>query len=285
MQDDFKPVPANDQDFARLEVEHTLFEAHPELDRSRLQKRSDTIYADAILLARCAKSECLITYASAILLRGHGNAQNGQWLDDVYLYAIRLLSLPELTTLVVNKSTKLPSPEAFNARRSTLSKVHIENVPLEQKRCMWFKGYEETFGILAPIPREHQLGRIHTPEPRVEREISRAVGNAIARAQAEGKEQVRLGKEYPHSLSRVELAALTTQLWEAQRGRCALTGLPFDLRSAEEGGMQDDRVSLDRLENTLGYSEGNIQLVTQFANRARGMLSVEEARRRLVQFQ
>jgi hypothetical protein len=48
--------------------------------------------------------------------------------------------------------------------------------------------------------------------------------------------------------------------------------------------VQDDSLSLDRIDNLLGYTETNIQLVSQFANRARGVLSVEEARKRLVQF-
>jgi hypothetical protein len=57
----------------------------------------------------------------------------------------------------------------------------------------------------------------------------------------------------------------------------------FELRSNEDGGVQDDRVSLDRIDNLRGYASDNVQLVTQFANRARGTLSCDEARRRLRQ--
>ena len=52
----------------------------------------------------------------------------------------------------------------------------------------------------------------------------------------------------------------------------------------QDGGIPDDRMSLDRIDNSVGYAEGNIQLVTQFANRARGTLSVDEARMRLTQY-
>lgn len=139
-------------------------------------------------------------------------------------------------------------------------------------------------GELDPIPHEYQLVRILTPQPDRERENARAVSNAINRVSLEGVEQTKLGKEYAQSLSRPELTALVSHLWEVQNGRCVLTGQLFDLRTNEDSGQQADRVSLDRIDNSIGYAEGNVQLVTQFANRARGTLSIEGARRRLVQF-
>lgn len=269
---------------ARQEVRLALSEARPELGQEELDRRSAIILEDAILLARCARSQCLVTYTDAVGLRGHGNPQNGQWLDDVFAYAIRPFGFPDLTMLVVNKATKQPSPDAFSARRTILSKVHVEDVPLEQRRCVWFQNYELVLGELSPIPSNRQLARLLTPEPEIEREISRAVGNAISRALGEGKESTSVGKAYPGSLSRAELSSLVRQLWTEQHRRCALTGLQFELRTDENGGIADDRMSLDRIDNSVGYTEGNIQLVTQFANRARGTLSVDEARMRLVQF-
>ena len=249
-----------------------------------LSKMVDTVLNDAILLARCAKSRCLITYSNAIALRGHGNQQNGKWLDDVFMYAIKPLGFPDLTMLVVNKATKKPSPEAFDARRSILSKIYVEDVAAEQLRCVWFDSYERVLGRLELIPSSLQLVRLQTDEPAKEREISRAVSNAMLRVNNYGVERMSLGKEYPNSLSRSELIAVVISLWERQQGRCALTGTIFELRGNDDEGLQDDRVSIDRIDNRLGYSEDNIQLVTQFANRARGTLSISEARRRLVQF-
>lgn len=268
----------------REEVARALSDARSELGQAEIERRAGVIFDDVILLARCARSQCLITYANAIGLRGHGNPQNGQWLDDVFAYAILPFGFPDLTMLVVNKATKQPSPDAFSARRSILSKVHVEDVPLEQKRCVWFQDYEEVLGELSPIPSDRQLVRILTPEPEIEREIARAVGNAINRVLGEGKGRTAVGKEYLGSLSRAELTSYVSRLWAEQSGRCALTGYPFELRPDGQGGIQEDRVSLDRIENSIGYAEGNIQLVTQFANRARGTMAIEKARQRLVQY-
>lgn len=269
---------------ATEKVASALSDAQPELEKAEIERRASVIFNDVILLARCAKSKCLITYADAIRLRGHGNPQNGQWLDDVFAYAILPFNFPDLTMLVVNKATQQPSPNAFNARRSILSKILIEDVPLEQKRCIWFQGYEAVLGELSPIPSEWQQGKFLTPEPEKEREIARAVGNAINRISSKGKERTAVGKEYPYSLSRAELTSHVSRLWAKQDGRCALTSYPFELRPVEQGGNQEDRVSLDRIENSIGYAKCNIQLVTQFANRARGTMTIEEAKKRLVQY-
>ena len=255
----------------------------PELEPDKVEQRVNRAYDDVTLLARAASTRCLITYASAISARGHGNPQNGQWLDNVFTYAILPFGFPDLTMLVVNSATKKPSPDAFDARRSKLSQVPVENIELEQKRCFWFEGYENILGKLEPLPKELHLVRIQTPPPFAELEISRAVSNALSRAASSGQVLTRSGKDYPGTLPRSELMVLTTMLWEEQEGRCALTGQKFDLRSNEDGGNQEDRVSLDRIDNSIGYAEGNIQLVTQFANRARGTMPIADARKRLVQ--
>lgn len=272
------PVPAINV------IREAIARSQPAPKARSLSKMADTVLNDVVLLARCAKSRCLITYSSAIAFRGHGNQQSGKWLDDVFMYAIKPLGFPDLTMLVVNKATKKPSPEAFDARRSILSKIYVEDVAAEQLRCVWFNSYESVLGPLDLVPSSLQLVRLQTDEPAKEREISRAVSNAMLRVNNYGNERISLGKEYPNSLSRSELIAVAISLWERQQGRCALTGTIFELRGNNDGGLQDDRVSIDRIDNRFGYSEDNIQLVTQFANRARGTLSISEARRRLVQF-
>ncbi|MCQ1855639.1 hypothetical protein [Neorhizobium galegae] len=275
---------ANTQAIVIEKIRSSISEARRDFDRSVAERKIQTVLSDVILLARCAKTSCLITYSDAITLRGHGNPQNGQWLDEVYAFAIAPLGFPDLTMLVVNKSTKRPSPSAFEARRSILSKVYISDVPTEQKRCVWYPDYERLLGPLEHVPVKYQLVRLATPQSSREREISRAVTNAIGRVSQFGIEKTSIGKAYPNSLSRAELMVLVDILWERQKGRCALTGQAFELRADEEGGVQDDRVSLDRIDNLQGYADVNVQLVTQFANRARGTLPVNEARKRLVQF-
>lgn len=255
-----------------------------DLSAIKVEQKAQIILQDIYVLARCAQSKCLITYGKAIDLRGHGNQQNGLWLDEVYANAVVPLGFPDLTMLVVNKATKKPSPEAFAARRSLLSNIEMDDVPAEQDRCWWYPSYEAVLGPLVAVPDEFHLYRSFKPEPAKAREISRAVSNAIARVNGEGVAQTKIGKAYPNSLSHADLSALVDKLWQLQKGCCALTGHQFDVRADDEGGRQDDRVSLDRIDNTNGYADGNVQLVTQFANRARGTLDSEEARRRLVQF-
>ncbi|MCQ1779405.1 hypothetical protein NOJ05_19535 [Neorhizobium galegae] len=264
-------------------VVSTFSNLRPDLGELERLRRANQVLKDLILLARCAVSKCLITYGDAIVLRGHGLARNGRWLDEAYAFGIAPLGFPDLTMLVVNRATKQPSPEAFAARRTRLSNVLVTDVKAEQLRCIWFDMYEEVLGKLDPIPAQRRLVQYLSPEPAREREIARAVRNAIGRIGLSGVESKKVGRDYPESLSAAELMTLSADLWTIQNGRCALTQKRFELRTNDEGGVQDDRVSLDRINNALGYSSGNVQLVTQFANRARGAMAVDEARRRLVQ--
>lgn len=61
-------------------------------------------------------------------------------------------------------------------------------------------------------------------------------------------------------------------LYDAQEGRCAITGLPFDISS----GSEDDRwrrpfpPSIDRIDSALGYTPENIRLVCAAVNNALG---------------
>lgn len=259
-------------------------EVYPDYEIKKTEALALRVLEDLYVLARCAVSKCRVTYTDAITLRGCGNRQNGKWLDDVYSFAISPLGFPDLTMLVVNAATGQPSEDAFEARRSKLSEIQISEVPREQNRCIWFDGYETVLGPLAPIPTNYHFARSVMPEPPLETEIRRAVSNAIQRVNGVGKVTVKVGKEYAGSGNYSELCLLTNQLLKKQKCRCALTGQPFEFRSAAEGGVQDDRMSLDRIDNSHGYYDGNVQLVTQFANRARGQMSIEEARRRLIQY-
>jgi hypothetical protein len=260
-------------------VRTALLRTMPELAEGDATQRAKIVVKDAILLARCAKSKCRITYTSAIKLRGHGNAQSGRWLDDVYDYALSPLKLPDLTLLIVNKATGKPSAGAFHDGRMKLSGIRREEVKEEQRRAIAFTGYDELFGDLEAIPA--QLRQSHVVGSEIleqEQGIERAVANALGRINSAGVEQIRIGREYADSLSAEKLRALARRLMRDQGGRCALTGTPFDEAS------EVDRVSLDRIDCDRGYAEGNVQLTTVFANRARGTLDIEDARQRLVQW-
>lgn len=265
-------------------IRASILAANPKLLGQRFEQNARTVMEDLSLLARCAASKCLITYSMATKLRGHGIARNGKWLDDVYEHAVLPLGFPDLTMLVVNQATGAPSSSVFKDGRSSLSRIPISDVKTEQLRCIWYSGYEAVLGPLEPIQRAWMHSFLDTDEPPREREIARAVRNAAGRVASSGVEKAITGRDYPDSLPLAALLTIVADLWTQQGGRCALTGQAFELRSNNEGGVQDDRCSLDRIDNSRGYAIGNVQLVTQFANRARGTLSCEDARRRLVQF-
>lgn len=264
----------------RRQIRAELKNQYPSLDTEALEKRTSDIFADAKLLARCAASKCRVTYASAIQLRGHGNAQSGHWLDEVYENALSPLKLPDLTLLVVSKETGKPSVGAFHDGRIRLSGIAAADVKEEQRRAVAFKGYTQLFGILEQVPSDFQHSKVITSElMEQEQGLERAVKNALNRIGVAGTKVTRVAKEYPNSLPPEKLKALARRLMTEQKGRCALTGTPFDESS------EVDRVSLDRLNNEGGYAEGNVHLTTVFANRARGTLTIDEARARLIQWQ
>ena len=63
-----------------------------------------------------------------------------------------------------------------------------------------------------------------------------------------------------------------SDLWDSQNGKCALTGSPMD----QFIGHSYSKASLDQIKPGEGYTVGNVQLVTDWANRAKLQLSVEE---------
>ena len=61
--------------------------------------------------------------------------------------------------------------------------------------------------------------------------------------------------------------SLALALYRAQGGRCALSGLQFDLRSVGSGkARRPFAPSLDRIDSTGGYTQDNVRLVCQAVN-------------------
>jgi len=58
------------------------------------------------------------------------------------------------------------------------------------------------------------------------------------------------------------------EIYTRQRGRCALTG--FELTAIRGKGRIQTNVSLDRIDNDLGYTKDNIQLTCAKANEMKG---------------
>lgn len=66
----------------------------------------------------------------------------------------------------------------------------------------------------------------------------------------------------------------------AQGGRCALSGIPLALPATGNGfvhqGHHPWKISLDRLDNSLGYVKGNVRVVAQMANLCRSNFTDED---------
>jgi hypothetical protein len=63
-------------------------------------------------------------------------------------------------------------------------------------------------------------------------------------------------------------------LWFKQNGKCALTG--WDLTMTLGKGVVNTNCSLDRIDSSIGYFKGNVQLVCRSANVAKNNLSMSE---------
>lgn len=68
-----------------------------------------------------------------------------------------------------------------------------------------------------------------------------------------------------------------TVLRGVKAGRCALSGIPFDMRQKPRSGMDFPfRASLDRIDNTIGYTDNNVQIVVKMANMCKFMWNDED---------
>ena len=65
-------------------------------------------------------------------------------------------------------------------------------------------------------------------------------------------------------------------LWEAQRGACALTGLPMTGVARAQGTRRLQNASLDRVDSGRNYSRGNTQLVCMAANMMKSGFTTED---------
>ncbi len=59
------------------------------------------------------------------------------------------------------------------------------------------------------------------------------------------------------------------KLWFKQKGRCALTGIMLEYESGDLQSKNPYRTSVDRIDNNLGYVQGNVRLLTHWANNAK----------------
>jgi hypothetical protein len=101
---------------------------------------------------------------------------------------------------------------------------------------------------------------------------TRAEGNCLT---SEHREVRRLLQERVHSARErarrlgvpfdIDTAHLI-QLWDEGGGRCAISGVPFEVRRFTPGKKDPLRPSLDRIEAGGGYVRGNVRLVCLAVN-------------------
>lgn len=67
-----------------------------------------------------------------------------------------------------------------------------------------------------------------------------------------------------------------TSLWNKQEGKCAISGLPLNMPvDARKQRGPECTASIDRIDNTIGYVEGNVQWVYKDVNRMRREYTIE----------
>ena len=92
--------------------------------------------------------------------------------------------------------------------------------------------------------------------------LSENVTNSRKRANA---------NNWDHDLT-IEALAI---LWFKQKGRCALTGVMLEYESGSQHSKNPNRASIDRIDNDLGYVQGNVRLLSHYANNAKSTWSDE----------
>jgi hypothetical protein len=61
------------------------------------------------------------------------------------------------------------------------------------------------------------------------------------------------------------------KLWKKQKGKCALSGIEMTLTHGTSAAMNPTKLSVDRIDNSIGYVENNIQLIIWQANAAKSV--------------
>lgn len=70
--------------------------------------------------------------------------------------------------------------------------------------------------------------------------------------------------------------AYLVSLYEKQKGCCAISGRSLSLGSVRTGEYEKDTLSIDRIDSSRGYIQGNVHLVTLQVNYAKNQGSLED---------
>ena len=64
------------------------------------------------------------------------------------------------------------------------------------------------------------------------------------------------------------------KLYEQQDGRCAISGIPMTHIAGQ--GVIPTNISMDRIDNSIGYKKDNVQLTCRFINQAKMNMPMEQ---------
>lgn len=73
----------------------------------------------------------------------------------------------------------------------------------------------------------------------------------------------KLGLDYNITLHDI------VEIWIEQAGKCALTGVELDYQGGSLWDKNPIRASIDRIDSSLGYVQGNVRLLCHWANNAK----------------
>ena len=71
------------------------------------------------------------------------------------------------------------------------------------------------------------------------------------------------------------------ELYNKQNGKCAISGIPMTHIAGQ--GIIPTNISMDRIDNSVGYKKDNVQLTCRFINHAKMNMSMEEFKKLLRQ--
>lgn len=107
----------------------------------------------------------------------------------------------------------------------------------------------------------------------------------LQRGRGEWRDEFSPLRSYMRSIRRRDpntdlTLAYLKELWDAQAGRCALSGVELRLpdTSAGQGAATPQTASVDRIDPAKGYQQGNVRWLSYIANIARNGFTDDDVR-------
>lgn len=149
---------------------------------------------------------------------------------------------------------RLQEKREYNQRTKKHRAEYCSNIPIERKKAKYLRGREKD--------KQRKAANLGT--------VFGWCGKLFHAAKARAKKR---GMDF--SLSQ----EFVLELWEKQNGSCCLTGIPFELITGGNCGYKRYNpysASLDRIDNSKGYTPENVRLVCTAINLAMNEFGLEQ---------